>query len=109
MISRPAKSQDRRPQLAPVLGPSLCWLLGNPVLINPQTGTVSKNPKLVEAHLRFVLSCMGEKSSVFGLAEKQNGKMKGAANLGGLIFIVRFYCANSMAGSSRCSIDRHRY
>jgi hypothetical protein len=51
---------------------------------------VSKNPKLVEAHLRFVLSCMGEKSSVFGLAEKQNGNMKGAANLGGLIFIILF-------------------
>jgi hypothetical protein len=41
-ISRPAKSQDRRPQRAPVLGPFLCWLPGNPVLINPQTGTVSK-------------------------------------------------------------------
>ena len=56
-----------------------------------------------------IKSCMGEKSSVFGLAEKQNGKMNEAANLGGLIFNVRFYCANSTAGSSRCSIDRHRY
>jgi hypothetical protein len=44
------------PQRAPVLGPFVCRLLGNPVLINPQTGTVSKNPKLVEAHLRFPLS-----------------------------------------------------